>query len=225
MTKLFDYSSIPYCTKDLRHYFQPVVTPNDLQRLKKIFHEQNHRRMKLLNYQRQLLSIYNHQSIRYKNQLYVDKHMLENYGFSVLRSNPNVLITNERRFNQEMYSPVAQSNRLHNITKILTEQQETTPLTNSIEFETKKINPIVIKLTICSTLIATGHGRINQIHSSLYPIDFVPLKYDTTDEDVSLSRMMSRKTPNRILLRRQAKPQSSNMYLFTTSDKPSPNEL
>ncbi|UJR09173.1 hypothetical protein I4U23_013421 [Adineta vaga] len=228
MTKPFDYSSIPYCIKDLRHYFEPRITINELNRLKNYFDYQKDFRLKLINYQRQLLSTYNRQCIRYKNQLYIDKNTFENYGFSVLRSNPNILIINEKRFNRSINFYNVQQKCLRNIQKyqtyVQTEPQETIPSNDNIQSQNKTMTPIIIKLMTCSTLIATGYGNAKR-ESLLHDIDTDQLKYKTTDEDISLSTKMYKKVSNRILLRRRAKVQSSNTYLFTTSDEIIPNEF
>jgi len=62
-------------------------------------------------------------------------------------------------------------------------QLELKPSINSI----KHIDTPIIKLNICSTLIATGHG-IAPKTSSLIDMNTKQVNYETLDEDISLSK-------------------------------------
>jgi hypothetical protein len=218
MAKTFNLSHIPYCTNDIRHYLKSLPTTNEFVRLKQYFSYQKHFTIRLINYQRLLISEYNRQGIRYNNRLYLDKKTFENYGLSPLRLNPNVLIINEKRFNRVLNSLHIHQNSLQDIQKhsihIPLESKESIDSIDNIESHT---DTTIIKLNTCSKLIATGHG-ITKIISSLDKKNSEELNHRTIDEDISLSKTCKR-IPSRSLLRRQINPKSSNIYLFTIPDK------
>jgi len=185
MTKIFD---LPYCTNDLRHYLKPLSTTNELFRLKQYFSYQKNLSINLINYQRLLISKYNHQTIRYNHKLYIDKNLFENFGLSPIRSNLNVFIINEKRFNRILNSS--------NIQQInINKYQRNSPLTFKISFSSidhtetqiKNINTTIIKLNTCSTLIATGHGISTSMSSSINN-DLEQWNHGLIHEDISLSK-------------------------------------
>ncbi len=216
MTKTFNLSYTPYCTND---------PTNEFVRLKQYFSYHKHFTIRLINYQRLLISEYNRQGRRYNNRLYLDKKTFENYGLSPLRSNPNVLIVNEKRFNRALDSLHIHQSSLHDIKKhpihIPLESKESIASIDNIESHT---DTIIIKLNTCSTLIATGHG-ITEIVSSLDKKNSEQLpNHRTIDEEISLSKTC-KKIRSRSLLRKQINPKLSNIYLFTIPDKISHNEF
>ncbi|CAF1092728.1 unnamed protein product [Adineta steineri] len=173
----------------------------------------------LIKYQRLLLSEYHRQSNRYYYKLFTDKKTLENYGYFLLRSNPNIFVINEKRSNQTFNFHNVRQNHLQHINKHKIDV-ELQPKQSIIS---KSLDTPIITLHTCSTLIATGHGIISKIIPVLHNPE--QLNYKTIDdEDISLSKTC-RQTSNRIVLRRYMNSKSSNNYLFTTSNKRTQEEL
>jgi hypothetical protein len=221
MSKPFQYS----CTKDLRHYLRPLLTSDELAHLKQYFYYQKNLARHLIKYQRLLTSEYNHQGIRYNNRLFIDKKTFINLGFSPLRSNPNLFVINEKRFNQILNISHTESSPSKHV--IDSPVSPILSIDNSI-FDIKPIDTTISKLIKCSTLIAEGHGIANIMYppinidsSQLYTFQ---TRHGWKDEDISLSKT-SKKILNRSLFRREINSKSSDIHLFTTTDKISQNEV
>ncbi|CAF1225910.1 unnamed protein product [Rotaria sp. Silwood1] len=164
-----------------------------------------------MKYQRLLISEYNHQGIRFNYRLCIDKKTFENFGFSPIRSKPNLFIMNEKRFNRILNLLNAPQNHLQSIKAYQTQTQLKLDLPlislDNIESHIKNIDTKMIKLNTCSTLIANGHG-ISKIISSSIKNDRKQLNHRKIYEDISLSKSYQN-TPNRSLFRR-----SNNAKLF-----------
>ncbi|CAF2525958.1 unnamed protein product [Rotaria sp. Silwood2] len=208
MSKTFDSLNIPYCTKDFHPYFTSLLTPDEIFYLKQYFYYQKNLAVHLMKYQRLLLSKYNRQGIRFNYKLYIDKKTFENFGFSPIRSKPNLFIMNEKQFNRILNSLDIRRNHLQSIKphKIQSQLKPDLPLIliHNIESHIKNIDTKIIKLNTCSTLIANGHGISKTISSSTNN-DKKQLNHHTIYEDISLSKACQN-ILNRSLFRRLNNP-------------------
>lgn len=121
--------------------------------------------------------------------------------------------------------PIRSNQNVHiNKRQILESEASVTSIdNNNPEPPIKKIGTTVIKLNICSTLIAAGRGIVKILPSSINT-DIEALNYSSIDEDISLSKTC-KKVFSRSLLRRQIKRKLSNISSFIAPDKQSQNEL
>ncbi|CAF1681182.1 unnamed protein product [Rotaria magnacalcarata] len=212
MSKGPDSLYIPYCSKDLYSHFKLNSTTNELSRLKQYFSYQKKLAVYLIKQQRSVISEFNRQGIRFCHKLCIDKETFNIYGFSPLRSNPNLFLINEKQFNRILNSLDIEQNHLHlikqNETQSIVKSDPSFSLIDNSDSQLKKPDKNPIELNRCSSLIASGHG-ISKTITSLMNIDTKQSNLGLIYQDVSLSKKMSKNSQEIFI----------STYSLTTADK------
>ncbi|CAF4546969.1 unnamed protein product [Rotaria socialis] len=160
---------IPYCTKNLYSHFKLNSTPDELHRLKQYLFYQKKLAVYLIKQHRSVISEFNRQGFRFCHKLCIDKKTFDFYGFSPLRSNPNLFLINEKQFNRILNSLDIEQNHLHlikqNETHSIVKSDPSFSSIDNSDSQLKTLDKNPLKLNRCSSLIASGHGISKAITS------------------------------------------------------------